>query len=161
MSFLKKGLLATAFISFFAYVIPVQADEFDDMYGIKDQCKPGRRQAYAINYEHIGVPLGKVYTSNDLKKAIIAAAEEQGWKLTTTGGNSITASLLVRNKHTSIVDISWKASEYSIKYKNSVNLRAELCNNKVIIHKNYNVWVGNLKKAIDLNISQLDSVTTN
>lgn len=51
--------------------------------------------------------------------------------------------------HTAEIRINYTASSYDINYENSQNLRASGGQ----IHKNYNRWVRNLDKEIQLNLS--------
>jgi hypothetical protein len=82
-------------------------------------------------------------TAEDVSKAIRRAGGGLGWKVDLAGPGAMTGTLVLRT-HTAVVDILYDTKTYSIKYKDSVNLKY----NGTTIHKNYNGWVQNLDKAI-------------
>jgi len=63
--------------------------------------------------------------------------------------------LAVRNKHTVTIEISFTADTYSIRYIDSTNMRYAVCNGRTYIHKNYNVWINQLRNAIEAKFSAL------
>jgi hypothetical protein len=62
----------------------------------------------------------------------------------------ILATLLVRN-HVASVDIRYDPERYFITYNGSTNLNYDGLN----IHPNYNKWVRNLNRTIQLELSSL------
>ena len=64
------------------------------------------------------------------------------------GPDVIKGRLQARN-HSADIRIPYSATSYSINYESSLNLKAS--DGK--IHKNYNRWVHNLDKDIQLNLS--------
>ncbi len=82
-------------------------------------------------------------TVDAVAKAILRSGIRLGWRLEPAGPGAITGTLVLRT-HTAVVDIVYDSKTYSIKYKDSVNLKY----NGTTIHKNYNGWIQNLDKAI-------------
>lgn len=78
--------------------------------------------------------------------AIIRACVLLEWVPKEKNPNTIRASILVRNKHTVVVDIPYSANSYSIKYVNSINMKAKPDGT---IHPNYNKWVTKLADQIN------------
>jgi hypothetical protein len=92
---------------------------------------------------------GKPLTEDQIKTAIIRAGATLGWKMRDEGPGKIIASIALR-KHMATVEIPYSTKEYSITYKDSVNLDAI---GDGTIHKNYNGWIENLSRAIKAQIS--------
>ncbi|ALM51368.1 DUF4148 domain-containing protein [Halomonas huangheensis] len=83
-----------------------------------------------------------------VRQAIVDAAENRGWVIIGDQQNEITAAIDVRT-HQATVRIPYSSSDYSIIYKNSINLdhRGDR------IHRNYNHWVDNLDQDIRRNLN--------
>ncbi|MEQ1801090.1 MAG: hypothetical protein ABL989_04145 [Gammaproteobacteria bacterium] len=90
-------------------------------------------------------------------QAIRAAGASQGYPWTASGDQpgKLQLTTLVRNKHTVVVDVTYDAKTYSIRYANSVNMNYKVSSGKALIHPNYNVWVSELKQAIDAELRKL------
>jgi hypothetical protein len=109
---------------------------------------------------------GKPLQADQVKQAIQEAAKAKGWSLAYEPSGRILATLVVRNKHTVVVEIAYAPDKYSIMYKDSVNMkyapnaqadpRVNTANSGPnrsgytggVIHPFYNSWVGELKEAI-------------
>ena len=89
------------------------------------------------------------YDLSDVTKAITRAGIGLGWQMQPKTPGHIVGTLNLR-KHTAIVDITYTLDDFSINYKDSTNLKYDVGNNS--IHSSYNKWVGNLRKAIDINL---------
>lgn len=89
-------------------------------------------------------------TAEQVKKVIYAECATIGWKAKDKDANTIIATILVRNKHTVVVEIPYTATSYSIKYVSSSNMAATSSGN---IHPQYNNWVLNLSNAINNKLS--------
>ncbi len=83
-------------------------------------------------------------SASQVRDAIARAGASLGWQMKDMGPNLLQGTLHLRT-HVAVVDIPYSTKEYSIIYKNSVNLKAE--DGK--IHKNYNGWITNLKNGIN------------
>ncbi len=83
-----------------------------------------------------------------MKKAILKAGVERKWIMSEAGQGIIKARQQSRD-HSAEIRINYTASSYDINYENSQNLQASGGQ----IHKNYNRWVRNLDKDIQLNLS--------
>jgi hypothetical protein len=93
---------------------------------------------------------GKSASMQDIRSAIIRAGVPLGWQIIPGKPGQLTGRLVVRS-HQAVVDIEHNLHQYSIKYRDSVNLGAM----DGQVHRSYNSWVQDLDKAIRLQISQL------
>ena len=89
------------------------------------------------------VTAGKPATMSDVQTAIVRAGSALGWQMIPVRPGLVAGRLELRT-HVAVVDVSYDAKAYSIKYKESVNLDAQGGN----IHKNYNGWIENLDRGI-------------
>jgi hypothetical protein len=96
----------------------------------------------------VATPSGKPLTQEQVRAAIIRAGSALGWQMKDEGPNKMVGTLVLRT-HTAVVDIPYSASNYSIKYRSSVNLEESGGN----IHKNYNGWIQNLNRGINTQLS--------
>ncbi len=92
-------------------------------------------------------PSSANYDLSDVTKAIKTAGVGLGWQMKEETPGHIVGTLNVR-RHTAVVDITYTLDDYSISYKDSTNLKYDPGSNA--IHSNYNKWVRNLTKAIDV-----------
>lgn len=91
-------------------------------------------------------PSGQVGEAGAVKAAILAGLVTKHWTGQETSPGVIRGTLLVRT-HRVDVDITYSATEYSIKYVSSENLGYRADTNK--IHPKYNGWVRQLRETID------------
>ncbi len=84
-----------------------------------------------------------------IEKAIVTACNKIGWHTKKTDDQTLRATIVVRGKHTIVVDIPYTTEEYSINYVSSINMDAK--GNE--IHPNYNKWVNNLSRHINENLA--------
>ncbi len=85
-----------------------------------------------------------------IKKAIIVAGSGLGWRIKSQSPGHLIGTLNLR-EHTAIVDIKYTTENFSITYNSSTNLSYDGTN----IHSNYNGWIQNLEKAINVQVSFL------
>lgn len=88
---------------------------------------------------------------SEVKRQIMLACVESGWTAYESGTNTVEAKLVVRGKHTVVVDIPYTQNSYQIVYKNSINM--EHSPSKGVIHPNYNKWVNTLNANISKKLS--------
>lgn len=89
-------------------------------------------------------------TKAQVGKIIGDACMELNWQPKKLDNNTIQARIVVRNKHTVIVNIPYTNNSYSIEYSSSINMD-EKPDGK--IHRNYNNWVKNLSDKINIKLS--------
>jgi hypothetical protein len=100
---------------------------------------------------------GKPLTLEQVKKALTLAGAEHAWTFEAGGDkNSLVGTLVVRNKHTAVVDIKIGASTVSVTYKNSANLNFKEENGQKLIHPGYNKWIQNFVSNIQKETSKMD-----
>ena len=93
---------------------------------------------------------GQSVTQEDISNAIMKAGRSLTWIMKEKDEGHIEGTLILRS-HTAIVDIYYDDSKYSIMYKDSENLLHE----GDYIHRNYNNWVINLTRTINIYLSEL------
>lgn len=100
-----------------------------------------------VDQVHSTVSAG--HSAEQVKSAILKAGLQRDWIMTEVSPGVIKGRLQARD-HSAEVRIPYTATSYSINYENSLNLKAS--DGK--IHKNYNRWVRNLDKDIQLNLAR-------
>ena len=90
---------------------------------------------------------GKEPSLDQVTKAIIeaGATTRPPWQMVVAQPGLIIGTLNIR-EHQVVVDIPYTSKMYSIKYKNSTNLKYDP--EKGTIHSNYTSWIQNLDNAI-------------
>ena len=83
-----------------------------------------------------------------VQNAIVVAGTQLGWKMEPLNPGTITGTIELRT-HRAVVEVTYDTKTYNIKYKDSLNLDY----NGTSIHKNYNGWIENLDKAIQVQLS--------
>jgi hypothetical protein len=98
--------------------------------------------------ETVQSPVATGHTEAQVRNAILKAGLNRQWIMTDAGPGVIKGRQQARD-HTANVLIQYSANSYIIKYDGSTNLMAEGGQ----IHKNYNRWVHNLDKDIQISLS--------
>jgi hypothetical protein len=103
-----------------------------------------------MNVDNAAVPTvsGKSMTKEQVRAAIIRAGGALGWQMKDEGPEKLVGTLVLRT-HTAVVEIPYSATNFSIKYRSSIDLNESGGN----IHKNYNGWIQNLHKGINTQLS--------
>jgi hypothetical protein len=106
-----------------------------------------------INYENQLV--AKPLTIEQVKQAIVTAAATNSWTITKgPTENSVTATLVVRNKHTVIVNITYSKESFSVVYAGSINMKYQPNAGTGVIHPFYNKWSRDLVDTIQANLER-------
>ena len=98
---------------------------------------------YNVTGSPIVTASGKPPSMQQVQTAILTAGTALGWQITNDKPGRMTGRLNLRT-HQAVVDIEHDTKQYSIKYRDSVDLGAK----DGTIHKNYNSWVQNLDNRI-------------
>lgn len=112
----------------------------------------GTPPVYNVNNNAVVVAADKKATMADVEKAIMRAGGGLGWIMKKERDGLLKGTLTLRT-HTAVVAITYNVQEYSINYESSVNLNYDPANNT--IHSNYNGWIQNLNKAIQVQLGLL------
>ena len=88
-------------------------------------------------------------SSEVVYQAIKEAGQSLGWKITKVKPGVAQGKLYLR-AHVAVVRINYNSSSYSIRYVSSENLKYDAKDQT--IHSNYNGWIQNLAKAIDVRL---------
>jgi hypothetical protein len=98
--------------------------------------------------DNINQKLSQSYSDNQVKTAIIEAGLSRQWAMTPAGPGIINGHLIQRD-HVADIRVTYTSNSYSIQYVGSRNLKAA----GGMIHRNYNRWVHNLDKDIQLRLA--------
>ncbi len=98
--------------------------------------------------EQIQTTVSAGHTEAQVKKAIIKAGAQREWIMSDAGPGVIKARQQSRD-HVAEIKITYSATSYSISSESRLNLMAS--GGK--IHRNYNRWVHNLDKDIQINLA--------
>jgi len=110
-----------------------------------------------VNYENVTIVTGsgKPLTLEQVKEHIIIAGAVHNWQISASEDGKLTARLLVRNKHAITVDLPYTTTQYSMIYKDSMNMNYEVSHGVPEIHPSYNKWVDTLGKDIRTELLKL------
>ncbi len=89
-------------------------------------------------------------SDEQLIQGITLGLTGRGWAITSNDGQGkLVAQVVVRGKHTLIVDIQYDSRSFDINYRDSVNLEYRVRRNgRVNIHRNANSWMQNIQTDI-------------
>jgi len=101
------------------------------------------------------VPINPKSTASleDVGKAISRAGAAAGWQMSEVRPGHIVGSYRVR-RHLAVVDVTYSASAYDIKFKDG-DAGLKYDGQTKTIHQNYNTWVEELDKVIRAHLSAL------
>lgn len=88
-------------------------------------------------------------SSETVYRAIKSGGQSLGWQIHKIKPGVAQGKLYLRT-HVAVVRINYTNSSYSIRYVSSQNLKYNA--SKQTIHSNYNGWIQNLEKAIDVRL---------
>ena len=87
---------------------------------------------------------GQPASAAQIKAAVALGAGIKGWQVSANGNDSAIATVQVRGKHTVTTELVWSAGQFSVRYKDSINMNYTGTD----IHPSYNAWVQGLVDAI-------------
>ena len=102
------------------------------------------------NVDEATLPIAAGHSLEEISQAIKLAGSGLGWEVKEKSSGHNVGTLHLR-EHKAVVDITYTTEDFSIKYKNSVNLKYD----GTKIHQNYNGWIQNLERAIIARTSAL------
>ena len=109
-----------------------------------------RRPAPIYNPTNVELPSHSRRTMDNMTSAIKSACTARGWTASEESPGRIIASYSTRG-HTAIVNIDYNVNNFSISYRDSMNLGYE----GAYIHTNYNKWVKNLEQEIRIRTNNI------
>lgn len=112
----------------------------------------GCRTSTVYNVQKSEIISDENLSNAQVYKAIYAAGATLGWKVTKIKPGLAQAQLNLRD-HMALVAIEYNDKDFSINYVDSANIKYN--KEKNMIHSNYNVWVQNLQKGINTQITLL------
>ncbi|CAI1869365.1 Uncharacterised protein [Serratia quinivorans] len=89
------------------------------------------------------------HSNAQVRQAILSAGLNRGWIMNPTADGVIDGKILLRG-HSADIRITYNTNSYHINYVASSNMDAKDGN----IHPNYNRWVANLDKDIQLELAR-------
>ncbi len=99
-------------------------------------------------YASSGVPA----SAENLRQAVIRGAQTRGWRVVKVDGSIITLEIVVRQKHTLLVDVLIDQGSYQVRYRDSDNLEYEQRDGARFIHPNVLRWMEYLQLSINSEI---------
>ena len=112
----------------------------------------GCRTATIYNVDNAPLNAPKAATTTQVEDAIKRAGASLGWQMRQVAPGHIVATLPIRS-HVAVADVFYTSKDFSIKYKDSTNLRYDKADDT--IHSNYNSWIQNLQNAIVAQVSTI------
>ncbi len=97
------------------------------------------------------MPMVEKMPYTKIEDAIIRGGLRTDWEIVPSGPREMTGTLLVRGRHKVVVTITYDQTQFSIAYKDSVDM--DYKDGK--IHPNYNKWVNTLDRNIRLELAGL------
>lgn len=104
-----------------------------------------------VNVDNSGLAAPGNVSMQQVEKAIYRGAADRGWTVQRLAPGQLEAKIQAR-AHMAVVRITHDAKTFSITYKDSRNLAYDGTH----IHRNYNRWILNLRKAILRQTSRLE-----
>jgi hypothetical protein len=106
------------------------------------------------NFENlpVGAVGGRLLASAEVRDAIVAAATARQWKIDYVHAGVLIGRLNVGGKHLAEVNILYSPAQYSVVYRDSINLNYRASDST--IHPSYNRWVGQLVDAINRSLAK-------
>lgn len=109
-----------------------------------------------LENEPIEAVAGGTPTLENVRIALARGAATKGWTIADVGPGEATGTLVVRNKHTVQVAITYTEKSISIKYKDSSNMKfGQDSEGQRVIHPFYMKWVRNLVDAVKVELARL------
>lgn len=99
--------------------------------------------------QNINQSIAGNHSEVQVRQAILYAGLNRGWIMNPTSEGMIDGKILLRG-HSADIRITYNANNYQIKYIGSSNMAAK----EGKIHSNYNRWVANLNKDIQLELAR-------
>ncbi len=88
-------------------------------------------------------------SDNKALKGISVGLISRGWTIVSKESGKMVAQVIVRGKHTLVVDITYDKKSFEIQYKSSENLKYSVKDDGTkIIHRNANKWMGTVQQDI-------------
>lgn len=113
-----------------------------------------------VNHENVVVQpaSGQAATREQVRKAIMAAAEATGrkWVISEPTPGRMLATYQVRT-HTVVTEISYSATQFSVKYSDSVNMKYSPGGDTGtgMVHPFYNQWVQDFVHAVRMEMNKI------
>jgi hypothetical protein len=104
---------------------------------------------YNVSSAPVAAPSGQL-SAAQVRSAIIEALHDKRWIVKQDDPGKIMAEIMARS-HRADIDIDYSATQYSITYRDSANLRYDGSE----IHRNYNKWIKLLERQINQRLSEV------
>ena len=106
---------------------------------------------YNVEAQPIAVS-ASTYTVEDVRNAVIRAGSRRGWTFQDAGEGKLVGMIALR-KHRATIDVRYDRETFDITYRDSEDLNYS--EGQGVIHTNYNSWVQNLARDINLELTLL------
>ncbi|HXU42041.1 MAG TPA: hypothetical protein VN675_06940 [Burkholderiales bacterium] len=115
---------------------------------------PARANDPVVNFENLPIAAseGKLLSQAQVRDAIVAAASARQWKVNYVAAGMLVAQRNIAGRHLVEVDIRYGPQQYSVLYRNSINMNYRDAD--ATIHPNYNRWTKELVDSINRALDQ-------
>ena len=100
-------------------------------------------------YNVSGTTVPSGLTTKQIESGIVTSLIAKGWKVKEQKEGRVVGELMLR-AHRAVINIDYTASNFSINYVASENLKYNA--EKNTIHRNYNNWIIGLERVIQSNL---------
>lgn len=108
----------------------------------------GGKVAPLVDIEDAPLKASSTASLDTIAQAIERAGTRRGWQMTAKSPGAMSGKIMVRGKHTVIVDVIYDTETVSILYGGSINMNYSEKNGVRRIHPSYLKWIEFLKKDI-------------
>jgi hypothetical protein len=114
---------------------------------------------YIVNHENLPIPHveGKATTAERVREIIMTVAAEEGW-IAKPVADGLLYATFNKGKYMIAVDITYSATSYSVRYRDSTNLNYRKSGAEELIHPTYNRWVTTLVHRVGTKLQAGNSV---
>lgn len=91
-------------------------------------------------------------TPEQIRDGILRGGQKVKWSMVEERPGLVVGTLVVRNKHTVIVEIPYSVYSYAIRYRSSINMKTR----DGEIHRSYATWVEELNNSISAELGAIN-----
>jgi len=96
----------------------------------------------------LAAPTGQALSQAQVRQAIVQGGAQHGWTVAADTANTVQLRFAKEGKHVVVVDVTYDAGGFQIRYVSSVDMKYEQRGDVAVIHPFYNRWIDNLSRSI-------------
>lgn len=117
-----------------------------------------RNTVMLVEPERVAVVSGaKALTADQVKQAIVSGGAKHEWTVAGEQPGKLQLKYNKQGKHEVVVDVTYDATGFLIRYAGSTNMKYESKEGIQMIHPFYNTWISNLSRSISTEASRLSA----